>query len=126
MEGLTNILEGIQEFHAQTIDDWRLWLEKNAITEKAVWLILYHKKSSTPCITYEQAVEHALCYGWIDSKAKKRNHESVYQKFTPRNPKSNWSPTNIVRANRMISMGLMTEPGMAQIEIAKKNGKWNN
>ncbi len=120
------IKDGKQAVYAATREDWRKWLKQNSQSEKSVWLILYHKKSKVECININDATEEALCFGWIDSLAKKRDAESYYLTFTPRNPKSsNWSKPNIERAERMIKEGLMTEHGQKLIDIAKNSGKWN-
>jgi len=111
-------------FHARTRKEWRRWLEKKGASEKSVWLIIYHKASDTRSIYYDEAVEEALCFGWIDSVAHKRNKESKYQFFTHRKPKSNWSKINRERAERMIASGLMTPAGQKLIDLAKKTGTW--
>ncbi len=117
--------DGKQAIYAKDRKVWREWLEINCQIEKSVWLILYHKKSKVPSINLIEATEEALCYGWIDSLAKKRDVESYYLTFTPRNPKkSNWSKPNIERVERLIEAGLMTEHGLKTIELAKINGKW--
>lgn len=118
------IKDGKQAVYAEVRAEWRTWLEHNSQSEKSVWLILYHKKSKTPCVNINEATEEALCFGWIDSLAKKRDAESYYLTFTPRNPRSKWSKPNRVRAQRMIDSGLMTEHGQRMIEIAKEKGTW--
>lgn len=119
------VKDGKQAVYAVKRQEWREWLEKNSQSEKSVWLILYHKKSKVPCINLHEATEEAVCFGWIDSLAKKRDDESFYLTFTPRNPKrSKWSKTNRERADKMINEGLMTEHGMKLIDIAKENGNW--
>ena len=116
--------DGKQAFYARQRSEWRKWLEDNSRTEKSVWLILYHKKSKVPCVGIIEATEEALCFGWIDSLAKKRDAESYYLTFTPRNAKSKWSAPNRERAERMIAGGLMTEQGQKQIDLAKETGRW--
>jgi len=116
--------DGKQAIHAPTRVEWRKWLQQNAESEKSVWLILYHKKSKTPSVNLNDATEEALCFGWIDSLAKKRDEESYCLTFTPRKPKSNRSKPTITRAERMIEKGLMTPRGQQCIDIAKKTGKW--
>jgi len=116
---------GIPTFYAESAIDWRKWLDKNGNTEKSVWLIIYHQKSKTLSVHYRESIEHALCYGWIDSKAVKRSEESFYLFFTPRNPKSTWSKINRERAVKMIDAGLMMPQGEAMIELAKRTGKWD-
>lgn len=117
--------DGKQAIYAKTRKEWRDWLQENSQTEKSVWLILYHKKSKVESVNLVEATEEALCFGWIDSLCKKRDIESFYLTFTPRNPKkSKWSQPNRDRAQRMIDQGLMTQYGQQLIDIAKENGKW--
>ena len=117
--------DGKQAVAAKTRAVWRKWLKQNHLSEKSVWLILYHKKSKGPNISYNDAMEEALCFGWVDSKAKKRDAESFYLTFTPRKPGSNWSQPNIERAERMMQKDLMAPQGKAMIDIAINKGKWN-
>ncbi|RZL05384.1 MAG: hypothetical protein EOO89_26610 [Pedobacter sp.] len=118
--------DGKQAVYAENRQEWRNWLTQNSQTERSVWLILYHKKSKTPSVDLISATEEALCFGWIDSLAKKRDQESYYLTFTPRNPKtSKWSAPNRERAERMIKEGLMTELGQKMIDTAKENGRWD-
>jgi uncharacterized protein YdeI (YjbR/CyaY-like superfamily) len=117
-------INGIKTFHTKTRNAWRKWLEKNQSTAKSVWLILYHKKSKIPCITYDEAVEEALCFGWIDSKTNKHDAESYVLYFTRRSPKSNWSRSNRERVERLIEQGRMTASGGKMIDLAKKTGTW--
>src|SRR3954464_273606 len=120
------VKDGKPVVYAPTRAVWRKWLEKNGQKEKAVWLILYHKKSTVPCINLGEATEEALCFGWIDSLAKGRDKESSYLTFTPRNPKTNrWSASNRERAERLIRQGLMTERGQVLIDLAKQKGTWD-
>jgi uncharacterized protein YdeI (YjbR/CyaY-like superfamily) len=116
--------KGIETFYAKTRKQWRRWLEKYGQTKTEVCLIIYHKKSEVQSIDLNEAVEEALCFGWIDSRANKRDNESVYQRFSPRKPAGNWSERNKERVKRLIKGGLMTEHGQKMIDIAKKNGKW--
>ena len=117
--------DGKQAVFAKTRNEWRRWLKKSSQSEKSVWLIMHHKKSEVKSVNYNDAIEEALCFGWIDSLAKKRDAESFYLTFTPRKPKtSKWSALNRERVGRMISKGLMTMYGQALIDSAKSNGKW--
>ena len=93
--------------------DWRAWLRKNHKTEKEIWLVYYNKSSGKERIPYNDAVEEALCFGWIDSTVKKINKGSFAQRFSQRNPKSSWSEMNKVRARRLIAAGKMTKAGLA-------------
>lgn len=117
--------DGKQAIYAKTRAEWRHWLEANSQSEKSVWLILYHKKSKVECTNLNEATEEALCFGWIDSLCKKRDAESYYLTFTPRNPKtSKWSQPNRDRAAKMIAEGLMTAHGQKMIDLARQNGRW--
>jgi uncharacterized protein YdeI (YjbR/CyaY-like superfamily) len=115
---------GIKAFNGKTREAWRKWLEENHSAEKSVWLIIYHKESKIKSINYEEAVEEALCFGWVDSKANKRDDESFYLLFAKRNSKSNWSRSNRERVDRLIKQGLMTQAGQELIDLAKKTGTW--
>jgi uncharacterized protein YdeI (YjbR/CyaY-like superfamily) len=116
--------DGVKTFEARGRKEWRTWLRKNHTKEKSVRLILYKKESSMPTIHYEEAVDEALCFGWIDSKPNKRDEESYYLLFSKRSPKSNWSKANRERAKGLIKQGLMEKAGLDMIELAKKNGTW--
>ena len=111
-------------FYAKSRKEWRKWLMKNHQSEKFVWLIIHHKESKTPSVYYNEAVEEALCFGWIDSKGNKRDSESFYLFFAQRNPKSNWSKLNKERVEKMTAQGLMTASGQKLIDLAKMNGTW--
>ncbi len=115
---------GIKTFHAKNRSQWRKWLENNHRSEQSVWLIIYHKTSAVKSIYYEEAVEEAICFGWIDSIAHKRDQQSKYQFFAQRKPGSNWSKANRSRAEKMIALGLMNQSGQTLIDLAKKRGTW--
>ncbi len=116
--------DGVKTFHAQDRAAWRAWLAENHTQENSVWLIIYKKDSGVPSIYYDQAVDEALCFGWIDSKPNKRDEQSFYQFFAKRNPKSKWSGVNKKKVAKLIGEGLMTDSGLEMIEIAKKSGTW--
>lgn len=121
---VNELKNGTKTFHAKTRNDWRKWLLKNHKKEKSIWLIIYKKESKIKSVYYPEAVEEALCFGWIDSKPNKRDNESFYQFFSKRNPKSNWSAVNKKKVEKLINAGLMTEVGLEMIELAKKTGTW--
>lgn len=106
-------------------DEWRKWLDTHHATKSEVWLIYYKKRSGKESIQYEEAVEEALCYGWIDSKVMRLDDERYKQKYTPRKTASNWSKSNKERAKRLIRGKRMTPAGFAAIEQAKRNGSWD-
>lgn len=112
-------------YHPKTRKDWRQWLEKNYITSPGIWLIYYKKESGKPRVTYDEAVEEALCFGWIDSLPRKLDKERAMLKFTIRKPRSVWSDLNKARVQKLITQKLMTSSGLAKIEQAKKDGSWN-
>jgi len=106
--------------------DWRLWLAKNHDKEKEVWLIYYRKSSGKPRIPYNDAVEEALCYGWIDSTVKNIDNERFAQRFTPRRPKSILSELNRERIHRLIAKKSMTSKGLNAVSHTfNKNHKKN-
>lgn len=109
---------------AGTTAEWRAWLARHGQSEKEVWLVIYHRDTDRPSVRYHEAIEHALCYGWIDSHARKHDADSSLLRFTPRSPRSSWSRVNRQRAASMIEQGLMTERGQALIELAKAKGTW--
>jgi uncharacterized protein YdeI (YjbR/CyaY-like superfamily) len=116
--------DGIKTFHATSRATWREWLAENGENEKNLWLIIYKKQSGTPSVSYDEAVDEALCFGWIDSKINKRDENSFFQFFAQRNPKSNWSRVNKAKVEKLINAGLMTPSGYKMIEIAQQNGTW--
>ena len=115
-----------EQFYAQDRTEWRSWLAEHHATAKGVWLIYYKKESGKPRVSYEEAVEEALCFGWIDSVPKKIDEERYMQLFSPRKPSSGWSRPNKIRIERLTADGLMMPAGLKTIEIAKANGKWNS
>lgn len=103
---------------------WRAWLQKNHQSQQSVWLIYYKKKSKLPSIAYSDAVDEALCFGWIDSTRRSVDHETFMQFFCKRKPNSGWSKVNKGKVLRLIESGLMTTAGFDSIETAKQNGSW--
>ncbi len=108
--------------YSKTPAEWWEWLQNNYDRSTGVWLIFHKKDTGLPSIDYEDAVNEALCYGWIDSIIKKIDEEQYARKFTPRNYNSKWSASNKVRIEKLIHSGRMTEIGLVKIEAAKKNG----
>lgn len=115
----------MEEIFARSRAQWRKWLKEHGRSAKSVRLIIYHKESTTPSVHFSEAIEEALCFGWIDSKGNKRDDESFYLVFTPRNPKSAWGKGSRERAQRLIDAGLMTPAGQALIDHAKRTGTWD-
>jgi uncharacterized protein YdeI (YjbR/CyaY-like superfamily) len=104
---------------------WRKWLEENHAKEKDAWLIQYKKGTGKTSLSYSEALDEALSFGWIDSRLKSLDAEKFVLKYSPRKPKSPWSKSNKERAEKLIRQGKMTSVGMAKIEEAKKNGLWD-
>lgn len=99
-------------FYPKNRQEWRKWLEKNYAKEREIWLVSYRKATQRTSIPYNDAVEEALCFGWIDSIVKGIDAERLAQRYTPRKPKSNWSGMNIERIRRLIENGKMTGAGL--------------
>jgi uncharacterized protein YdeI (YjbR/CyaY-like superfamily) len=104
--------------------DWQTWLEKNHTKPDGIWLKFYKKSSGIKSIYYPEALEVALCYGWIDAQAKGLDDKAYLQRFTPRRSKSVWSKVNTLKAERLIKEGRMKPAGLAAIKAAKADGRW--
>ena len=116
----------MKQLHVTTRTQWRQWLTKNHARETSgIWLLFHRKITGKPCIDYEDAVEEALCFGWIDSLIKRIDDNTYCRKFTPRKDASAWSPTNKKRVEKIIKEGRITEFGLAKVEAAKRSGRWN-
>jgi uncharacterized protein YdeI (YjbR/CyaY-like superfamily) len=115
---------GLRSYYAKDRKAWRHWLMKHHSKEPGVWLIYYKKDSGKTRVSYNDAVEEALCFGWIDSIMKPVDEEKYTQKFTPRKIKSVWSALNKRRVEKLSEQKLMTPAGIAIIDTGKKNGSW--
>ena len=111
--------------HPKSRAEWRKWLEENQTRKEGIWLISYKKDTGKPRFDYDESVEEALCFGWIDSKPAKLDDERSMLWFAPRKAKTNWSKLNKDRVEKMIKAGLMAPAGLAKVEAAKKDGSWN-
>lgn len=105
----------MKTLHVMNREEWRSWLEEHHATEREVWLLFYKRHTGKPRIPYEDAVEEAVCFGWIESIMKRVDDETYVQKFTPRKEKSTWSEVNRKRAKKMIEEGKMTEAGLEKL-----------
>ena len=103
---------------------WRVWLEENHASSSGVWLVLHKKGGAVTSLTWATALDEALCFGWIDGQARKRDGESSFQRFTPRGPQSIWSLRNVGHIDRLEAEGKMRDAGRAAVERAKANGRW--
>ena len=111
-------------YYAKDRKTWRKWLEKNHLTSQGIWLVYYKKDSGKTRVAYADAVEEALCFGWIDTTLNPIDEHSYMQLFTPRKPKSGWSKLNKKRVEKLTAQGLMTPAGLEKIEAAKHHGTW--
>lgn len=109
----------------ERVEDWEAWLEENYASSKGLWMRLAKKAAAIASINYQQALDVALCYGWIDGQKKSYDEDSWLQKFTPRGRKSIWSKINREKAQALIESGRMRPSGMAAIEAAQKDGRWD-
>ncbi|HJT23419.1 MAG TPA: YdeI/OmpD-associated family protein [bacterium] len=105
---------------------WEKWLSKNHASSKGIWLKIFKKDSGKPTVTYAEALDGALCYGWIDGQKNGHDAESWLQKFTPRRPRSPWSKINTGHAERLMKEGRMKPAGLREVEAAKKDGRWKS
>jgi uncharacterized protein YdeI (YjbR/CyaY-like superfamily) len=108
----------------ETRAQWRAWLEANHATATSAWLVTWRTGSGRPVLGYEEGVEEALCFGWVDSRPGKVDEHRSKLYYAPRKPRSGWARTNKARVERLIAAGLMAPAGLAAIERAKANGAW--
>lgn len=118
------MIDETENFEPESQQDWRKWLELNHEKCDAIWLILHKKGSKTPNLNWSEAVDEALCFGWIDSTKKLLDKDRYIQYFCRRKPNSTWSKVNKEKVDKLIQNNLMTEAGFTSIETAKQNGSW--
>lgn len=106
-------------------EQWRAWLERNHAASIGVWVVFAKKHTGLPTLSYEDAVQEALCFGWIDSLMKSIDDRFHMQMFTPRKAKSAWSVSNKARLEKLMKAGLMAPAGLAAVNDAKQSGSWN-
>lgn len=105
---------------------WRSWLDKHHVEPAGVWLRLAKKGTTKPTsLTYAGALEEALCYGWIDGQARRADELTYWQRFTPRRRRSQWSPSNVARVEALTRDGRMRAAGIAEVDRAKADGRWD-
>lgn len=108
----------------KAVKDWSAWLSKNSQVSKGVWMKISKQDSKEKTITYAEALEESLCYGWIDGQKKSFDQQAWLQKFCPRKPKSIWSKTNIAHIERLTKAGKMKPQGLKEVASAKEDGRW--
>jgi len=113
-----------ESLHVLSTQEWRDWLQQNHTKKQSVWLIQYKKNSDTPSISWSEAVDEALCFGWIDSTRRPIDEEKYMQYFGKRKANSTWSKVNKEKVEKLIADGRMTSAGLESIKIAKQNGSW--
>jgi uncharacterized protein YdeI (YjbR/CyaY-like superfamily) len=113
-----------QVLEARTPQQWEEWLERNHDAASQIWLRLLNKNAPEAGMAYGEAVEIALCFGWIDSLARGYDDVPRIQRFSPRKPRSAWSKSNVERVQRLIKLGRMREAGQREIDAAKADGRW--
>jgi uncharacterized protein YdeI (YjbR/CyaY-like superfamily) len=105
--------------------EWEQWLARNHAISSGIWLRLFKKNSRVPSVSYDEALDSALSFGWIDGQLRAHDQESWLRRFTPRRPKSVWSKRNRGHAERLIMAGKMRPAGLREVEEAKKDGRWD-
>ncbi|MBT32187.1 MAG: hypothetical protein CMO01_21205 [Thalassobius sp.] len=115
----------IETFYPQSQSDWRKWLEKNHQSKQSVWLVQFKSSTKIASISWSEAVDEALCFGWIDSTRKTIDEKRYMQYFTKRKPNSAWSKINKEKVAKLIKNNRMTKSGLDSIDIAKQNGSWS-
>jgi len=109
----------------ETREAWRVWLDENHAKAETIWLVFHKKHTGKAGLTYDEAVEEALCFGWIDGILKRIDDEKHMNRFSPRRAGSVWSERNKERVRKMTEAGRMTEAGLAKVREAKQNGQWD-
>ena len=109
----------------QTPEAWAAWLEAHHASSSGVWIKFFKKGSGVATVTYEQALDEALCWGWIDGQLKPFDETAWLRRFTPRGPRSIWAKRNREHVARLIREGRMRPSGLAQVEAAKADGRWD-
>jgi uncharacterized protein YdeI (YjbR/CyaY-like superfamily) len=110
----------------KTLGQWRAWLQAHHGIEPGLWLVFYKTHTGKTSLTYEDAIQEALCFGWIDGILKRIDGEKHMIRFSPRRKNSIWSATNKRRAAKLIAEGRMTDMGLAKVREAQENGQWDN
>ena len=110
--------------HPATRDEWRAWLAQNHARTEGIWFVSYKKSAGKPRVTYDDAVEEALCFGWIDSKGGNVDEDRTMLWMAPRKPGSGWSRPNKIRLERLMAEGRRATPGLVRLEAAKRDGSW--
>jgi uncharacterized protein YdeI (YjbR/CyaY-like superfamily) len=117
--------EGLPIIHFESQEGWEAWLQKNHATSDGIWIKLAKKGSKIESVSRQEALDVAICYGWIDGQAASFDDSFWVQRFTRRRPKSNWSKINCQKVTELIAQGKMKAPGLKEVESAKQDGRWD-
>jgi uncharacterized protein YdeI (YjbR/CyaY-like superfamily) len=123
---VAGVIDTFPSLEASDRAAWRAWLRRHHRTAPGIWLVYYKKGTGVPSVTYEEAVQEALCYGWIDSLVRALDARRYRQLFTPRKPGSTWSPSNKRRVAQLIAGQRMTKIGLAKVASAQADGTWQS
>jgi len=115
----------METLEARDRAEWRRWLARHHAKASEIWLVFHKVNAGGPTLSYDESVEEALCFGWVDSLIRRLDESRYARKFTPRKPGSRWSASNKARAEKMIGAGLMKPAGLALVEHAKRSGEWS-
>jgi uncharacterized protein YdeI (YjbR/CyaY-like superfamily) len=115
----------MKQVYVKNRKEWREWLNQNHDKNSGIWLVFYKEHTGKPTLGYDEAVEEALCFGWIDSIIKKIDDEKYVRKLTPRKADSRWSELNKKRITKLKKQGLLTEDGIMKVREAKASGLWD-
>lgn len=124
MKGDRLFVNGMQTAQFRSSAEFREWLERNHALSPGIWMRIFKKGADEKSVTYAEALDQALCYGWIDGQKKPFNQVSWVQRFTPRRPKSGWSRINTHHVERLTAAGEMTAAGLKAVEAARADGRW--
>ena len=119
-------MSDLEELLVHDAEAWRAWLDSHHADHPGVWLVLHKKGGQTTLLTYAQALDEALCFGWIDGQIARRDNDSYRQRFTPRRPNSLWSLRNVEHVTRLTQAGRMRPTGIAAVDAAKAQGRWQD
>ena len=114
----------LAEYARESVAEWRAWLEEHHATESEVVVGFHKKKTGRPSMTWSEAVDQALCFGWIDGVRHSHGPDAYSNRFTPRKPTSNWSNVNVAKVEALTAAGRMQPPGQAEVDAAKADGRW--
>jgi uncharacterized protein YdeI (YjbR/CyaY-like superfamily) len=116
--------DGLETLFFSSAAEWEAWLESNHAHAAGVWIKMAKKASGVDSVDHPQALESALCFGWIDGRRERLDDTYFLQRFTPRRPRSNWSRINCDKVERLTAEGRMRAAGLAEVERAKADGRW--